>query len=75
MSDNPQGRVTKPSRYEPGINTHAIRISPIITALSCYQHAVRRPRDKAKVENAVGIVERYRTLEDYATGVSSRSTS
>ena len=58
VPDNLKSGVTKPCRYEPGIN---------ITYEEMAQHygvavvpaRVRKPRDKAKVENGVLVVERW----------------
>ena len=58
VPDNLKAGVTKPCRYEPEIN-------PTYHDLIKYYGAVviptrvRKPRDKAKVESAVGIVERW----------------
>ena len=58
LTDNLKSGVTKPCRYEPGVN---------ITYEEMAQHygvavvpaRVRKPRDKAKVETAVLVVERW----------------
>jgi transposase len=58
VPDNLKSGVTKPCRYEPGVN---------ITYEEMAQHygvavvpaRVRKPRDKAKVENGVLVVERW----------------
>ena len=57
VCDNLKAGITKPSRYEPGINRtyqdladHGFVVLPT---------RVRKPRDKAKVEVAVLIVERF----------------
>jgi transposase len=58
IPDNAKAAVTKPCRYEPGLNP---------TFLDMAQHygtavlpaRVRHPKDKAKVEMAVGVVTRW----------------
>ncbi len=58
IPDNAKAAVTKPCRYEPGLNQ---------TFLDMAQHygtavlpaRVRHPKDKAKVEMAVGVVTRW----------------
>ena len=51
------GRTT-PSRYEPGINRTYQELADHYDTV-VLPARVRRPRDKAKVEAAVGLVERY----------------
>ena len=58
VPDNLKAGITTPSRYEPGVNrtyqTFADHYGFVVLAARPY-----KPRDKAKVETAVGIVERY----------------
>ena len=58
VPDNLKAGVTKPSRYEPGINR---TYQDLADHYSCVVLPTRivRPRDKAKVEVAVQIVERF----------------
>ena len=58
VPDNLKTGITKPSRYEPGINR---TYKDLADHYDCVvlPARVRKPRDKAKVEAAVGIVERY----------------
>jgi transposase len=58
VPDNPKVAVIKPSRYEPGINKTYQDLADHY-GFVVLPARVRRPRDKAKVENAVGIVSRY----------------
>src|SRR5262245_61621045 len=58
VPDNPKVAVIKPSRYEPGINRTYQDLADHY-GFVVLPARVRRPRDKAKVENAVGIVSRY----------------
>ena len=58
VPDNLKAGITKPSRYEPGINrTYQDLADHYGTVV--LPARIRKPRDKAKVEAAVGIVERY----------------
>ena len=58
VSDNLKAGITKPSRYEPGINR---TYQDLADHYGCVvlPTRVRKPRDKAKVEVAVLIVERF----------------
>src|SRR5262245_59262091 len=58
VPDNLKVAVTKPSRYEPGINRTYQELADHY-GFDVLPARVRKPRDKAKVENAVGIVTRY----------------
>jgi transposase len=58
VPDNPKVAVIKPSRYEPGINRTYQELADHY-GFVVLPARVRRPRDKAKVENAVGVVSRY----------------
>ena len=58
MPDNLKTGITKPSRYEPGINRTYQDLADHY-GFVVLPARVRRPRDKAKVEAAVGIVSRY----------------
>ena len=58
VPDNLKVGITKPSRYEPGINRTYQDLSDHYDFV-VLPARVRKPRDKAKVEAAVGIVERY----------------
>lgn len=58
VPDNLKSAVTSPCRYEPDINpTYADMIAHYGTVV--IPARVRRPKDKAKVENAVLVVERW----------------
>jgi transposase len=58
VPDNLKAGITKPSRYEPGVNR---TYQDLADHYGCVvlPARVRRPRDKAKVEAAVGIVSRF----------------
>ena len=58
VPDNLKAGITKPSRYEPGINR---TYQDLADHYGCavLPTRVRKPRDKAKVEVAVQIVERF----------------
>ena len=58
VPDNLKAGITKPSRYEPGINRTYQDLADHygFVVLPTRQ---QKPRDKAKVENGVGIVSRY----------------
>src|SRR3954463_12313088 len=56
--DNPKAGITKPSRYEPGINRSYQDLADHY-GFVVLPTRVRKPRDKAKVEAAVGIVSRF----------------
>jgi transposase len=58
VPDNPKVAVIKPSRYEPGINQTYQDLADHY-GFVVLPARVRKPRDKAKVEAAVGIVCRY----------------
>ena len=62
---SPSRRATSPA------STGRIRISPTTTASSCCRRACEKPRDKAKVEVAVGSSQRF-VLASCAIGASSR---
>ena len=73
VCDNLKAGVTKASRYEPGINRTYQDLAAHY-GFAILPTRVRKPRDKAKVEVAVQIVERF-VLARCATGASSRSPS
>ena len=58
VPDNPRTGVTRACRYEPDLNRtyHEMAQHYGIAVLPARPH---KPRDKAKVENAVGVVERW----------------
>jgi transposase len=58
VPDNLKAGITKPSRYEPGINKTYQELADHY-GFVVLPARVRKPRDKAKVEAAVGIVSRY----------------
>lgn len=58
VPDNLKAGITKPSRYEPGINRTYQDLADHY-GFVVLPTRVRRPRDKAKVEVAVQIVERF----------------
>jgi transposase len=58
VPDNLKTGITKPSRYEPGINRTYQDLAEHY-GFVVLPTRIRKPRDKAKVENAVGLVERY----------------
>jgi transposase len=58
VCDNLKAGVTKPSRYEPGINRTYQELATHY-GFAVLPTRVRKPRDKAKVEVAVLIVERW----------------
>src|SRR5215211_3430228 len=58
VCDNLRAGVTKPSRYEPGIN-HSYQDLAEHCGFVVLPARVRKPRDKAKVEVAVLIIERF----------------
>jgi transposase len=58
VPDNLKAGITKPSRYEPGINRTYQDLADHY-GFVVLPARVRKPRDKAKVEAAVGIVSRY----------------
>src|SRR5947208_8877356 len=58
VCDNLKAGVTRPSRYEPGINRSYQDLADHY-GFVVLPARVRKPRDKAKVETAVGIVSRY----------------
>ena len=58
MCDNLKAGITKPSRYEPGINRTYQDLADHY-GFVVLPTRVRKPRDKAKVEVAVLIVERF----------------
>jgi transposase len=58
VPDNLKAGITKPSRYEPGINKTYQDLADHY-GFVVLPTRVKKPRDKAKVESAVGIVSRY----------------
>jgi len=58
VCDNLKAEVTKPSRYEPGINRTYQDLAEHY-GFVVLPARVRKPRDKAKVEVAVLIVQRF----------------
>ena len=58
VPDNLKAGITKPSRYEPGVNKTYQNLADHY-GFVVLPARVRRPRDKAKVEAAVGIVSRF----------------
>jgi transposase len=58
VCDNLKAGVTKPSRYEPGVNRTYQELAAHY-GFAILPTRVRKPRDKAKVEVAVQIVERF----------------
>lgn len=58
VPDNLKAGITTPSRYEPGINRTYQNLADHYDFV-VLPARIRKPRDKAKVEAAVGIVERY----------------
>ena len=58
VPDNLKAGITRPSRYEPGINRTYQDLADHY-GFVVLPARVRKPRDKAKVEAAVGIVSRY----------------
>ena len=58
VCDNLKAGVTRPSRYEPGINRTYQDLAEH-SGFAVLPTRVRKPRDKAKVEVAVLIVERF----------------
>ncbi len=58
VCDNLKAGVTKPSRYEPGVN-RTYQDLAMHYGFVVLPTRVRKPRDKAKVEVAVQIVERF----------------
>src|SRR5436190_17314846 len=58
VCDNLKAGVTKPSRYEPGINRTYQDLAEHY-GFTVLPARVRKPRDKAKVEVAVQIVQRF----------------
>src|SRR5207302_735050 len=58
VCDNLKAGITRPSRYEPGIN-RAYQDLADHYGFVVLPTRVRKPRDKAKVEVAVQIVERF----------------
>jgi transposase len=58
VCDNLKAGVTKPSRYEPGINRTYQDLATHY-GFAILPTRVRKPRDKAKVEVAVQIVQRF----------------
>ena len=58
VPDNLKAGITKPSRYEPGVNRTYQDLADHY-GFVVLPARIRRPRDKAKVEAAVGIVSRY----------------
>ncbi len=58
VPDNPKAGVTKPCRYEPDLNRTYLELATHY-GIAVVPARPRRPRDKAKVETAVQIVERW----------------
>jgi transposase len=58
VPDNPKACVSSPDRYEPAINPSFAEFAQFY-GLAVIPARVRKPRDKAKVENAVLQVERW----------------
>ena len=58
VPDNLKAGITKPSRYEPGVNRTYQDLADHY-GFVVLPARVRRPRDKAKVEAAIGIVSRF----------------
>jgi transposase len=58
VPDNLKAGITKPSRYEPGINRTYQELADHY-GFVVLPTRVKKPRDKAKVENGVGIFSRY----------------
>jgi transposase len=58
VPDNLKTGITKPSRYEPGINRTYQDLADHY-GFVVLPTRVKKPKDKAKVENGVGIVTRY----------------
>jgi transposase len=58
VPDNLKAGITKPSRYEPGVNRTYQDLADHY-GFVVLPARIRRPRDKAKVEAAVGIVSRF----------------
>ena len=58
VPDNLKAGITKPSRYEPGVNKTYQDLADHY-GFVVLPARIRRPRDKAKVEAAVGIVSRF----------------
>lgn len=73
VCDNLRAGVTKPSRYEPGINRTYQDLAEHY-GFAVLPARVRKPRDKAKAEVAVQIVQRF-VLARLRNRASSRSSS
>jgi len=58
VPDNLKAGITKPSRYEPGINRTYQELADHY-GFVVLPTRIKKPKDKAKVENAVRIVSRY----------------
>jgi transposase len=58
VSDNLKAAVTRPCRYEPGLNPTFQELAEHY-AIAILPARVRKPRDKAKVEVAVQVVQRW----------------
>jgi transposase len=58
VPDNPRSAVNKPCRYEPEVN-EAFRDMASHFGCAVIPARVRHPKDKAKVESAVGVVTRW----------------
>jgi len=58
VSDNLKAAVTRPCRYEPGLNPTFQELAEHY-AVAILPARVRKPRDKAKVEVAVQVVQRW----------------
>ncbi len=58
VPDNPRTAVTRACRYEPDLNRTYYEMAQHY-GVAIMPARPRKPRDKAKVENAVGVVERW----------------
>ena len=58
VPDNPKSAVNKPSRYEPEINEAYAHMAAHF-GCAVIPARIRRPKDKAKVESAVGVATRW----------------
>lgn len=58
VPDNPKACVTKPCRYEPDLNRTYLDLAKHY-GIAVIPARIKKPRDKAKVETAVQIVERW----------------
>ncbi len=72
VCDNLKAAVTNPDRYDPGINRSYQEMAGHYGTTVCPVRP-RKPRDKAKVEQSVLLVERWVTPSDYAGGLSGNA--